>query len=232
MSSRGNRLVVWPRAKFGAAIGASLLLSLLIAAPVAATHVTPVLVAGNPFCSDTSDEGGSGPDLGFDHGIKIEPPGAGTFNVGPGTVTISNVNTSVNPATFTWTSSGVIVAAISVKGGSDANVYYYNPPATTTDSGLHAPNGFSHINICWNDQPPGSLKITKTVTGGPQGFSGSFDVHVDCGQNGTFDRTIAYPGPGLRDHHRHPGRRLVRRDRDGQADRADQLHVGHRGDHG
>ena len=42
----------------------------------------------------------------------------------------------------------------------------------------------------------GSLTISKDVTGGPDGFEGSFDIHVDCGEDGEFDRTIDFPDPG------------------------------------
>ncbi len=45
--------------------------------------------------------------------------------------------------------------------------------------------------------PDGSLTITKDVTGAPEGYTGSFDVHVDCGTDGTFDKTIAFPDPGF-----------------------------------
>ena len=44
--------------------------------------------------------------------------------------------------------------------------------------------------------PDGSLTITKDVTGAPEGYTGSFDVHVDCGNDGTFDKTIDFPTPG------------------------------------
>src|SRR5206468_10201964 len=43
---------------------------------------------------------------------------------------------------------------------------------------------------------PGSLTIKKAVEGGPEGFSGSFDVTVDCGAAGTFKVTIDFPDPG------------------------------------
>ena len=43
----------------------------------------------------------------------------------------------------------------------------------------------------------GSLRITKDVIGGPEGYTGSFDVHVDCGNDGTFDKTIDFPDPGF-----------------------------------
>lgn len=185
-------------------MGASLLLSLIAAGPVLATHVAPELVEGNPVC--TGEGGPSGPSLGFDSGIKLEPqpPTEGDYTVGPGTVTISDIDTSVNPATFTWTSDGVTVLAVIVKGGPNANVYYYNDPpdapAATTDDGLHAPNGFSHVEICYDDTPPppetGDLKVTKDVKGGPEGFEGSFDIEVDCGEAGQFEETIDYPDPG------------------------------------
>src|SRR5688572_25444067 len=44
---------------------------------------------------------------------------------------------------------------------------------------------------------PGSLRITKDVEGGPGGFSGDFDIHVDCGAAGSFNRTISFPDPGF-----------------------------------
>ncbi len=151
------------------ALNAAVLASVMLSGTAFATSVDPVLVDGNPVCSGAG--GPSGASLGFDNGVKVDPPVAGTVDVGPGTVTVSDIDTSVNPATFTWTSSGVTILAVIVKGGSNANVYYYNPPAATTDSGLHAPNGFSHLEFCYNDTPPGSLEITKLVTGGPQGFT-------------------------------------------------------------
>jgi hypothetical protein len=120
---------------------------------------------GNPVCSGPG--GPAGESLGFaNEGVKIDPPAEGTFDVGDGTVTISDIDTSVNPATFTWTSEDVVVLAVIVKGGSNANVYFYNPPATTTDDGLHAPNGFSHIEICW-ENPEATPEPTPVVTPEP-----------------------------------------------------------------
>ncbi len=43
---------------------------------------------------------------------------------------------------------------------------------------------------------PGSLKIIKHIDGA-QNVSGSFDIHVDCGLAGSFDRTIVFPDPGF-----------------------------------
>ncbi|MFL5641835.1 MAG: DUF5979 domain-containing protein, partial [Chloroflexota bacterium] len=182
------------------ALNAAVLASVMLAGTAFAASVEPVLVDGNPVCSGAG--GPSGVSLGFDHGVKLDPPAEGTIDVGPGTVTISDIDTSVNPATFTWTSSGVTILAVIVKGGDGANVYNYNPPATTTDSGLQAPNGFSHINFCYNEEAPpppefGSLKVTKDIPGVPEGFTGSFDVRVTCTGDVHFDRTIEFPDPGF-----------------------------------
>ena len=44
--------------------------------------------------------------------------------------------------------------------------------------------------------PPGSLKITKDLTGGPGNFSTDFDITVNCGEAGTFKGVIGFPDPG------------------------------------
>lgn len=124
-----------------------MLLSLLAVGPVSATHVVPEKVLGNPTCED----------LGYGKGVKVDPPEDGTYDVGEGTVEIE----ITGDGEFTWTSDGTVVLAVIVKGGAEtpqegpsANVYRYNPPATTTDDGLHAPHGFSHIEICFEDETP------------------------------------------------------------------------------
>ncbi|MFL5707475.1 MAG: hypothetical protein ACJ77Y_00615 [Chloroflexota bacterium] len=43
----------------------------------------------------------------------------------------------------------------------------------------------------------GNLKVTKDVEGGPAGFSGDFAITVDCGDAGTFHKTIHFPDPGF-----------------------------------
>jgi len=65
----------------------------------------------------------------------------------------------------------------------------------STDSELHDPGCTKSDNF--KVDGPGSLKITKTIDGGPADFSGSFDIHVDCGLSGEFDRTIVFPDPGF-----------------------------------
>jgi uncharacterized repeat protein (TIGR01451 family) len=177
------------RTRLSAVLGASLLLSMVAAGPVLATHVEPVLYEGNPVCSGPG--GPAGESLGFaNEGVKQDPPAEATIDVGPGTVDVDITAAGV----FTWTSHDVTILAVIVKGGPNANVYFYNPPPTTTDSGLHAPQGFSHIEFCWEAPPPdGSLRITKDLEGGPAEFDGSVDIVVDCGEEGTFNKEIDFP---------------------------------------
>ena len=95
-------------------------------------------------------------------------------------------------------------ALVVVKSGSGefANTLFANASAgETVWADTNGNNAFdeddhaiSHIIFCAADD--GSLEITKDVNGGPAGFSGSFDVHVDCGEAGEFDRTITFPDPG------------------------------------
>ncbi len=65
----------------------------------------------------------------------------------------------------------------------------------STDANLDDPGCTKSDNF--KVDGPGSLKITKTVEGGPANFSGSFDIHIDCGAAGSFDRTIVFPEPGF-----------------------------------
>jgi hypothetical protein len=132
------------RLKFAGVLGAVLLLGLVAVAPVAATHVDPEKVLGNPTCED----------LGFDPGVKFDPPESGTKDVGSGSVEVE----VTAPGVFTWTSEDVTILAVIVKGGAEtpqegpsANVYRYTD-GETTDDGLHAPHGFSHIEFCFEDE--------------------------------------------------------------------------------
>ena len=119
----------------------------------------PEVVSGNPpLC-----EGG----------LKIESPCNGTHvyhhEVDGHSVTITiKVYDTPNGQAFNWTSSWP-VTRVTAKGGSlGANVYSYDPPATS-DGGLHSPPandknphwaGLSHIDFCFGEKPP--CEITKT----------------------------------------------------------------------
>ncbi|HEV8296365.1 MAG TPA: hypothetical protein VGQ20_03680 [Acidimicrobiales bacterium] len=98
----------------------------------AGVNVTTEVIAGNPKCG----------------GVKIEAEDIHVGTYGPITIT------AYNGTTISWTSSEGVGEVI-VKGGPNALVYHYNPPATG-DTGLHAPvnpnndkyYGISHVEFC------------------------------------------------------------------------------------
>jgi hypothetical protein len=108
--------------------------------PVAfAASVDPVYVAGNPKCSS----------LGLESIVKFDPPNSGTSDG----VTL----TVVGPGTVDW-SSTVPIGAVIVKGGPNANLYFYD--GATSDTGLVTPTnphngklyGLSHVDFCAPDE--------------------------------------------------------------------------------
>ena len=119
-----------------------LLLGVLSRAGIAtADHVEPVYIDGNPRCEDVGLSG-----LGF----KIDPPSEGTFTVEDrGEVTVA-----IDGVLVDWTST-FGVDAVLVKGGPNANLYWYDP-AEFSDTGLHPPINpntdrpydISHITFC------------------------------------------------------------------------------------
>jgi hypothetical protein len=128
--------------------------------PAAATHVDPVFVAGNPNCVTL--------DYAFGFKPQPEPPPSGTYTFPDGfnTVTITSDGTF-----FDWTSTLGIDAVI-VKGGPNANVYIYDPPAEAfSDTGLHSPAnpsggfaGISHIEFCYDYELTASKTANATYT--------------------------------------------------------------------
>ena len=129
-----------------------------------ASHVTPIFVSGNPTCADYFEDACE---------LKVEPVADGTYSVtcgsGPdafsGTVTVD-----VTGSTFDWSSEDILIEGVVVKGGPNANLYVYDPPADEDDD-LHAPinpsngrpYGLSHISFCAVEAPPeGALVIQKT----------------------------------------------------------------------
>ena len=113
-----------------------------------AASVPPVFVDGNPTCAD----------LGYAHGMKFDPPSAGSQSAGGVTVELS-IGDDAFGNLVDWTSSAPIDAVV-VKGGPNANVYAY-PGESSGDTGLHTPfngpdkyYGLSHVDFCWDDQHP------------------------------------------------------------------------------
>jgi hypothetical protein len=115
---------------------------------ISASSVTPTVVSGNPTCASLG--------LG-DSEFRVNSPVAGTtaYSVAGGTVTITiNAAGQILDFTSTFPLDGVIV-----KGGTLANVYAYDPEASS-DTGLRSPNlsngnipQISHFSICYDIIP-------------------------------------------------------------------------------
>lgn len=106
--------------------------------------------------------------LGYSYGTKVESPNDGTypFDEGGGTFTLtwSSAPGTTERNTVTWSSTFGIDAVI-LKAGENANVYTYNPEATS-DSGLVTPNNasgkpaaISHITLCYDFE----VTVSKTA---------------------------------------------------------------------
>jgi hypothetical protein len=154
-----------------------------------AASVTPIFVAGNPTCVD----------LGYDFGFKVDPPNAGTYNIGG----FNTVTVTTDGVYFDW-SSTLGMDAVIAKGGPNANVYTYDPPAESFgDTGLHSPInpnngqpfGLSHIEFCFDYE----LSISKTAN---PTFTRTFNWTIDksvtpdtlnmfTGDSGTVQYTVA-----------------------------------------
>lgn len=164
--------------------------------PVSAATVEPDFVPGNPTCEV----------LGYDFGYKPqpEPPPSGTYTF-PGTS--YSVEITSDGTYFDWTSTLGIDAVI-VKGGPNANVYRYDPPAEAfSDTGLHSPTNasggyaaISHIEFCYDYE----VDVTKTAD---TTFTRTFGWTIDktvvpalwqlfTGDSGTSEYTVAVTKDG------------------------------------
>jgi hypothetical protein len=123
--------------------------------------VTPVFIVGNPDAAD----------LGFDFGFKPqpEPPLSDTYTF-PAPDGVNTVTITSDGVYFDWTST-LSIDAVIVKGGPNANVYYYDPEVNC-DNGLHSPinpnNGnpyaISHIEFCYDYEVDVSKNATTSFT--------------------------------------------------------------------
>jgi len=192
MSSRKSRL------SLGAGLGFAAALLLASVRPAGATDVTPIYIAGNPNCVE----------LGYDYGFKIDPPNAGTYSIdGINSVTV----TTPDGIYFDW-SSDLGIDAVIVKGGPNANLFIYDPPAErTSDTGLVSPinpnNGkpyaLSHIEFCFDYE----VSVSKTAA---TSFTRTWQWRIDksvspdhwelfTGDTGTSRYTVAVERTGYVD---------------------------------
>jgi hypothetical protein len=115
------------------------------------------------------------PLLGYDFGVKLNDPAAGSSGPVPGTggseaISYSLYGGDENNTYFDW-SSNFLVGTVVVKGGSNqqtnANNVYTYPNGDKGDTNLHAPIndnngkpfGVSHVIFCWNKP----LDVSKTA---------------------------------------------------------------------
>lgn len=172
-----------------------------IASGAAGAAPTKTLLPGNPKCATLNALDEAFPGVTEDWGFKVNQSPNGTFTLAPSggtleggapadaskTITISNSN----GFTFDWSSNFGIDAVI-VKGGDNANVYYYSPESTggvPDGVGLASPNNnsgnqaaISHIEFCFDDvddpQPPqerGHIDIEKFYDANANGLNDAGD---------------------------------------------------------
>jgi len=112
---------------------------ILILSPTlaAATHVTPTVFADNPTCSFINASLIE---------LKVDPPTGGVHTDGVLSVTLTFPGGV--PDSVDWTSN-IGVDVVIVKGGPNANVYFYT--GETSDTGLVTPPtfGISHVSFCY-----------------------------------------------------------------------------------
>jgi hypothetical protein len=154
------------RRRLSTALAALTTLTLALAAvfvtrPAAASTTTPQVKSGNPSCLD----------LGYDFGYKPqpEPPPSGTYTFPDTTETVT---IDSDGTYFDW-SSTIGIDAVIVKGGSNSNVYIYDPPTESYgDSDLSSPinpnngnpYGLSHIEFCYDFEVAVSKTASTTFT--------------------------------------------------------------------
>jgi hypothetical protein len=176
-----------------------LVIAMTLGGAAGASSVDPVFVPGNPSCTD----------LGYDFGYKPqpEPPPSGTYYFGdastvpPHTPTGDSVTITSDGTFFDWTST-LSLDAVIVKGGPNANVYMYDPEATS-DTGLSSPINpnnnqpfaISHIEFCYDFE----VDVAKTAE---TTFTRTYEWNIDksvmpatwdlfTGDTGTSKYTVA-----------------------------------------
>jgi hypothetical protein len=194
--TRGKRIRPrWRAAAIAAVVGSvGLMVLLALTTSASAASVDPVVKPGNPSCTE----------LGYDFGFKVDPPNSGTYNIDQfNTVTVTTDGPGgLGGTNFNW-SSTLGIDAVIVKGGPNANLYVYDPPAESLgDTGLHSPInpqngqpfGLSHIEFCFDYE----LTVSKTAE---TSFKRTFEWDIEktvtpdtwnlfTGDSGTSEYTV------------------------------------------
>lgn len=203
--------------KSGAFIVLALLLTLILSmtssamadspedpGPPSGDGIQPAWKVDNPTCSTLAPAGVTW----FE--VKVEPVADGIYGDGFLSATV-DVRDTISGPVFDW-SSNAGIDAIFVKGGSNGNLYQYDPPAEdTADTSLHAPVnpqntkyfGLSHISFCYDLE----LDITKDAA---PTFTRTFDWAIDksvtpdtwdlfTGDSGTSEYAVSVTKTGFTD---------------------------------
>jgi uncharacterized repeat protein (TIGR01451 family) len=130
--------------------------------------VQPVLLVGNQNCGEVL-----GDDLLFEY--RDQAPADATVDLAAesGGLVEGTLEIDVHDETlFDFTIvDGDPLAAVVVKGGSNANLFDYRPDGEVADTDLHAPlnpendqyYGLSHISFCWaKEAPQPEIDVTKS----------------------------------------------------------------------
>lgn len=123
------------------------------AAPASKTlaSVDPAYYDGNPTCADLGLIG---------YSEKFDPPNSGTHSLGT-----SDSVTMTTDGTYVDWSATIGIDAVIVKGGSNANVYFYNEStgdtqlASPINPNTGVPYGLSHVDFCYDWE----VKVSKTA---------------------------------------------------------------------
>ena len=158
--------------------------------PATAASVIPTPVAVNPTCAS----------LGYDYGYKVDPPNSGTYTVYDSkTVTVTVHSDGVY---FDWSSKFGIDAVIA-KGGPNANVYVYDPPAESygdtvlvspTNPNNQQPYGLSHIEFCYDYEvevtKSAETSFTRTYSWDIDKIADETELTLSTGQQHTVNYTV------------------------------------------
>jgi len=195
-SSRGRPVRLWRLGLLVALLGALLAGGLL--------HAVGLAADGNPVVYDNWSPAGGEEDecseLGeYAFAYKVNEAPNGSWAASGNTITIRNSDGYV----FDWNATDGIGAVI-VKAGTGANVWFYDPQATS-DTGLYAYQNkqVSHVTFCWNRQ----LVVTKDVQ---TSFTRTYEWDIEktvspdvwnlfTGDSGTSEYTVSLTKTGYTD---------------------------------
>lgn len=118
--------------------------------PPSGDGIQPVVIGGNPMCSELP--GGSGWTE-----LRVNAPGNGMSTHTDGFLVVDLLITNSPQGPLMDWSSNIGVDAVYMKGGEDGNFYLYDPE-DTADTDLHTPInpsngeyfGISHVNFCYD----------------------------------------------------------------------------------